>query len=555
MFVFFDKNGVVREVINDKPVREGNVKANRIYCYFDEINPYDVFITIQWADLVKTNEISFIDNVVEMAVPYNKDRDYKFFKDFKKYKFYYFDIENVSSEGLANATVRIMEDNDSLFSQGIIAFYVENSVIKTDYQITQAQYDYLVSLVARNNLEIKAIRYSASVVYPTEINTVFEPYYNRDNILSEYAEPNFNIEGMWKWQDDDNVENVFYQCGINQLSNGLPLESAGFELKFNNKHIGKLQLQINTNKFGGELSLNCYTTIIDENGEEETIKDTKLIPPMETGVFAYFIFDIYQENVKSIKIVQEDGELKNRFSVKSIEVFEATGSGRYFIIQKNGVLSEIDNPDINWLNHIYDYVNEQMYYIREHIDTVQENADDVQEAFDYIRPAYEDIKAFENDLDVRQPQIEQDLTDAINTLTQINSQLNQPNGYATLGADGKLLPSQIPIEKVFDVFHIYGEEQLITLSLANVGDIAYELDKVDGKITIVKSYRLLEEPYSNRNNWVIQGTSYSSNSTYAERSGLADNSSAVNGIAFKKITLANYNKLTDKTGTYLVVME
>ena len=83
MFVYFDKNGVVREVINDKSIRQGSYNVNAIYCYFEELTPDDVFVVTQWGDLTKTKEVSIIDNVAVATIPYNKERDLKFFKDFK----------------------------------------------------------------------------------------------------------------------------------------------------------------------------------------------------------------------------------------------------------------------------------------------------------------------------------------------------------------------------------------------------------------------------------------------------------------------------------------
>jgi hypothetical protein len=346
---------------------------------------------------------------------------------------------------------------------------------------------------------------------------------------------------MTEFENSDNIEDMWYGCGIDTE------ETVGFSLYYDNAQIGKIQLLINGNEYGKEFSLNCYAYI---NGEKKLV-DTLIVPPMKKGVFAYLRFDVYEYDVTQIDIVQEDDWTKDRFYIKAIESFVSSGNGKYIITQKNGIVSEIDNPDTNWLGFVYDYVSEQMRYIKENIDSVEENANIVQEAFEYIKPAYEDIKEFENDLDVRQSKIEQDLTDATNTLTQINSQLDQPNGFASLGYDGKIKASQLPFEKIVNTFAISNSDDLITLEDANIGDIAYIID--NGKVTY--NYRLIAEPYSVKSNWILQSTTFTSNSAYADTSGLADNSSAVNGIAFKKITLADYNKLTDKTGTYLVVLE
>ena len=540
MFIYLDKNGVVREIINEKSVRIGDVNADTLYFFFDGINPSDVFITMQWGDLTKSNEISIFDNVVEKEIPYNKDKDYRFFKDYKKYKFYTYTIPEIVSDGLASATIRIFDGANSLYAQGLVVFNVEEGVIKTDHYITQSQYDYLVTLVARNNLEIKEIKYNAEFIEPTSIKTEFEPYIEGRDILKIHARPNFNVESMRTFMNTEDVEEMFYGCGVEDLT------SAGFSMNFDNAQIGKVQLKLNGNKYGDEFRLNCYAT---SNGVRELV-DTIVIPPMEQGVFAFFRFNVYKTDVTKIEILQEEGWFKDRFYVKSVEPFALTGEGYYEITQKNGIVSRIDNPDTNFLYTVYQYVNEQMNYIKANIDSVSQNAQYVQDVYDYIEPKYPTIvEANDNFINSKA------------TLEDLNSKLNQPNGFAQLGADGKLKTEQIPAEKVVDIFRVVlkqgqtEEDALTSLTEAQKGDIAIMVKIIDNVPVIYKSWRLLGD-YFMYEDWVVQGTSYAELSFLSKRSELADDSSAVNGISFTKISLADYNKLpAEKTGTYLVVLE
>lgn len=150
MFVFYDKNGVLRETINDEALRLGDYNSKRIYFYFDNTTPDNIFVLVEWANLTQTNEISIIDNSVEMEIPYDKERTLKYFKEFKKYKFYYYDIENVLSDGLASATVRLVYGENSINAQGMLLFNVEENKIKKEHYITQSQYDYLISYIGKN---------------------------------------------------------------------------------------------------------------------------------------------------------------------------------------------------------------------------------------------------------------------------------------------------------------------------------------------------------------------------------------------------------------------
>ncbi len=146
MYVYFDKNGVLQEIVQDKSVRVGDYKANRIYMYFDtSATISDVWFIMQSPDGVLSTEVSIKDNQIDLSIPYQKNRDLHFFQDYQTYHFYYYDLDSVEVQysGLAYATVRANVDN-ALYAQGLITFNVESNVIKLDNGITQSQYDYLL---------------------------------------------------------------------------------------------------------------------------------------------------------------------------------------------------------------------------------------------------------------------------------------------------------------------------------------------------------------------------------------------------------------------------
>lgn len=146
MYVYFDKNGVLQEIVQDKSVRVGDYKANRIYMYFDtSATISDVWFIMQSPDGVLSTEVSIKDNQIDLSIPYQKNRDLHFFQDYQTYHFYYYDLDSVEVQysGLAYATVRA-NVNNALYAQGLITFNVESNVIKLDNGITQSQYDYLL---------------------------------------------------------------------------------------------------------------------------------------------------------------------------------------------------------------------------------------------------------------------------------------------------------------------------------------------------------------------------------------------------------------------------
>ena len=144
MFIYFDRNGVLQEVINDKAARLGDLNANEIYVYVDEVELDDIWLTLKRPDGTLSVEKSFIANKVVRELPYDSKRDMKFFKDFKEYEFYKFTIsDEITIAGVYQATIR-MTYEDTLSALGVLVFKAETGVIKSDQNITQAQYDYLI---------------------------------------------------------------------------------------------------------------------------------------------------------------------------------------------------------------------------------------------------------------------------------------------------------------------------------------------------------------------------------------------------------------------------
>lgn len=147
MYVYFDKNGVLKEYINDRAVRVGSNNTNKIFIYFEnDVSFTDVYWVMLKANGVMTNEKSIFQDIVYQAIPYDKNRDLKFFEDFKTYKFYVitFERSDLDISGLALLTIRALS-NENIFSEGLVTFNIENNVIKDDHCITQSQYEYLLS--------------------------------------------------------------------------------------------------------------------------------------------------------------------------------------------------------------------------------------------------------------------------------------------------------------------------------------------------------------------------------------------------------------------------
>ena len=154
MYIYFDTNGTIKEIVNDKSIRQGSTEANKIYCYI-EGNPTidDIWYMQKLPSGETSNEVSFKNSTITKAIPYDAKRDMRYFKDFEQYTFYVFTLNSflVSQKGLNLATIRIVVDNE-IFALGELTFNVQENVINVDNGITISQYDYLLLAYASRTL-------------------------------------------------------------------------------------------------------------------------------------------------------------------------------------------------------------------------------------------------------------------------------------------------------------------------------------------------------------------------------------------------------------------
>lgn len=153
MYLYFDNQGYLKETITIKPTRQGSSNANSLYVYVDSDAVFSgVWIRFQLPDETITTEIDISDNVVKgKYIPYDKNRDLKYFKYDKPYKMYYYSFpsEILALAGLVLCTVRIVNQDESIFALGTAAFTAEKGVVKEDNNISQSQYDYLIKRVSK----------------------------------------------------------------------------------------------------------------------------------------------------------------------------------------------------------------------------------------------------------------------------------------------------------------------------------------------------------------------------------------------------------------------
>ena len=155
MYLYFDSNGTLKEQINDVALRQGNANINKLYVFWEK-SVNNQSITGLWARY-KADDGSYYpssstyqetNTTTNAQIPYDKNRDLKYFNYWTTYKFYVVSIPNdvLSVGGNWLCSLWFVEGSD-ITTLSNVAFYVEDSnmSIKIDENINVAQWNSLMS--------------------------------------------------------------------------------------------------------------------------------------------------------------------------------------------------------------------------------------------------------------------------------------------------------------------------------------------------------------------------------------------------------------------------
>lgn len=159
MYLYFNEKGILKEIVNDEAIRLGNNDLNHIYIYWENAPEVDsMWVKFKLPSGETTNELSYSHIKVKKVIPYDKQRDLKYFKDYVSYDFFDISIPDglnedgevvglnvLAEDGLVSASVRfVLTLGQAISTLGLITFNVEKSVIQADLGINQSQFDYLL---------------------------------------------------------------------------------------------------------------------------------------------------------------------------------------------------------------------------------------------------------------------------------------------------------------------------------------------------------------------------------------------------------------------------
>lgn len=206
MYLYFDANGILREIINDQSIRQGDYRSDVLYAYFEDAPENALMgVNIQYPDGTYSGEQTTSETVTE-AIPYDPNADHKWFKDYIPYKFYIYEFGSLAQAGVWRCTARLISGT-TIKAQGTFVFSVAEGAIEEDVNLTQAQYDALLQLLAdvaytnRSNLFSQANTFDGI----TTLNGL-------PMVTGQRIAGNLTDRGVW-WTIDDSTEGTSISVG------------------------------------------------------------------------------------------------------------------------------------------------------------------------------------------------------------------------------------------------------------------------------------------------------------------------------------------------------
>lgn len=174
MFLYFDKYYRLKEIVQDENFVQGGYNNNQLFVYI-EGEPYFTNATIRYElhgvsiddrnTPMTTDEYEFNKMSGKMQIPFNRNRDLKYFSYHNSYDFLVFnltDTENnlyniLAVDGLVLAMIRLYDsDTNKIQPLGVITFKVEKGIVAKDSCITSSQFDTLMLNIASKQEILKS---------------------------------------------------------------------------------------------------------------------------------------------------------------------------------------------------------------------------------------------------------------------------------------------------------------------------------------------------------------------------------------------------------------
>lgn len=214
VYLYFDSKGTLLETINDEALRQYNVGVNTVNVFIEDADnpdsgliPSDISALRYWfkladGEVIQQEYIATREKNVQMkTVPFDRNRDLKYFKYGKIYEFFVIEIPcgkiseaaskdknvvNFVSEGdvfkrggLVLMTIQAGYNTDKWLSLERVAFTVEDAVLLPDESVNSSEFNWLLQqyVFGEGSTGLTALEYGDIYTAGYEGDIADEPIY------------------------------------------------------------------------------------------------------------------------------------------------------------------------------------------------------------------------------------------------------------------------------------------------------------------------------------------------------------------------------------------
>lgn len=161
MILYYDKTGVLKEIINDGSLRQGDYDIDKIYVYVDELDYVSAAVSYLLPDGETFVGPQSFANRTELQIPFDAKRDLKYFRYYRDYEFLVIPLEAdqdddnlgngpLDQTGTVHCQISLIMLDGSVKQLGEFNFHVEESpvtnlkYVSTQEWLSLSNYQYLV---------------------------------------------------------------------------------------------------------------------------------------------------------------------------------------------------------------------------------------------------------------------------------------------------------------------------------------------------------------------------------------------------------------------------
>lgn len=361
MYLYYDRNKVLKEIINDEAIVQG-LNRNKIFIYYELQGDEPLTFNSgtfkksdnSKVDILQSQVITISDLTSESAfIPYNPERDLKYFKYGKGYPFTVITVNNsvYTEDGTVVGTVTVTVNNYEMETLSAFTFMVEKTNgIETAEPIDISMYEYLTQLFANKSV-------SSSATLPASASD----YNNDDLVFVLNNKIAYRVTGspkdFNKWIDFNELEKIdILQTEINQKQDKLT-PGAGVTIT----PTGIISATTT-------LSLLYYPSLSDlpSVGELNTIYMVSSQPIEPNNNYDEYIWDTVNSRYEKIGTISTQVDLSNYYNKTQTE--ELLSNKQDKITSENKLSSDLVD-DINQSNKFVS-ANEKNFLNKEYEKTI-----------------------------------------------------------------------------------------------------------------------------------------------------------------------------------------